>query len=387
MALTINFTTVLLALAGVVAVALSDCETPGGELTSITGYPMDNFCIKRGTLLDNGAVRTLEEPFKHSIHCLIDVGICWQSGFAILKPPSTKGDLYSVGSQLDMDGTKLVMATGERERQLRIDAGHSKPYLDWQVTVSGYFNGTHLTCVVIGLPPSTEPATDSTEPTTDSTEPTTDSTEPATDPTEPTTDSTEPTTDSTEPTTDSTEPTTGSTEPTTDSTESTTDSTEPATDSTESATDSTKPTSTDSNVVTEPTSEPASTDSAVVTEPTSNETLSTDATSNETMSTDAMSNETMSNETVTTSPNASTISDNATASVSSPSPTDTTAFPETSSSSGGLTGSATAAIVGVFVTLLVIGGVVAAFFVFRQKKGNSGHIMMQNPVYTDENEV
>ena len=54
------------------------------------GYVMDRFCINRGTLLDNGAVKTLLNPEKHSVHCLVDVGVCRDSGFEILAPLSTK---------------------------------------------------------------------------------------------------------------------------------------------------------------------------------------------------------------------------------------------------------------------------------------------------------
>jgi hypothetical protein len=35
---------------------------------SFEGYIMDNFCIERGTLLDNPDVITLEGPDQHSVH-------------------------------------------------------------------------------------------------------------------------------------------------------------------------------------------------------------------------------------------------------------------------------------------------------------------------------
>ena len=47
---------------------------------------MDRFCINRGTLLDNPQVRTLLNPELHSVHCLVDVGVCRDSGFEILAP-------------------------------------------------------------------------------------------------------------------------------------------------------------------------------------------------------------------------------------------------------------------------------------------------------------
>ena len=36
----------------------------------VVGYVMDTFCIERGTLLDNPALKTLERPDAHSVHCL-----------------------------------------------------------------------------------------------------------------------------------------------------------------------------------------------------------------------------------------------------------------------------------------------------------------------------
>ena len=39
------------------------------------GYAMDVYCAARGFLLDTGD-RSLQNPEKHSIHCLVDVPIC-----------------------------------------------------------------------------------------------------------------------------------------------------------------------------------------------------------------------------------------------------------------------------------------------------------------------
>merc|ERR1719201_2967700 len=54
------------------------------------GYVMDRFCINRGTLLDNAKVKTLLNPEKHSVHCLVDVEVCRNSGFEILAPLAQK---------------------------------------------------------------------------------------------------------------------------------------------------------------------------------------------------------------------------------------------------------------------------------------------------------
>lgn len=79
---------------------------------------MDNFCIERGTLLDNPSVRTLENPEKHSMHCLLDVPSCVLSRYALLAEPATPGGLYSVKYQLGAEGTKMAQDEGEKQRGL-----------------------------------------------------------------------------------------------------------------------------------------------------------------------------------------------------------------------------------------------------------------------------
>jgi len=48
---------------------------------------MDTFCIDRGTLLDRPSLTTLgpEGPPGHSVHCLVDIGICNSSPFEVLE--------------------------------------------------------------------------------------------------------------------------------------------------------------------------------------------------------------------------------------------------------------------------------------------------------------
>lgn len=57
-----------------------------GDEICIGGYVMDTYCINLGNLLDNSAVRTLgpDGPIKHSVHCLVDVGRCYNSPFNVL---------------------------------------------------------------------------------------------------------------------------------------------------------------------------------------------------------------------------------------------------------------------------------------------------------------
>ena len=124
----------------------------------MTRYPMDNFCIDRKYLLDRPGVRTLQHPEKHSIHCLVDVPWCYNSLYALLKPPTTPGGDYSVLYQLGEEGTTLVLNAAQQAR--------STQHADFQVTLTGYDDGNgSLHCVNIvnqqlttkGAPPTTTP--------------------------------------------------------------------------------------------------------------------------------------------------------------------------------------------------------------------------------------
>ena len=55
----------------------------------LTALVMDRYCIDRGTLLDRPRVKTLENPGAHSVHCLVDVGVCNSSPFELLTPPTS----------------------------------------------------------------------------------------------------------------------------------------------------------------------------------------------------------------------------------------------------------------------------------------------------------
>ena len=73
---------------------------------------MDTYCILRGTLLDNADLRTLEHPDKHSVHCVVDVPLCYESGFEVLQDPpaddSTK--FYCRALKLDAKGNAMALA-------------------------------------------------------------------------------------------------------------------------------------------------------------------------------------------------------------------------------------------------------------------------------------
>merc|ERR1712194_658343 len=58
-------------------------------------------------MIDNGRV-TLEEPERHSVHCLVDVGICLDSAFEVLVESSSGSTPYGRGYRLD-DASKSDM--------------------------------------------------------------------------------------------------------------------------------------------------------------------------------------------------------------------------------------------------------------------------------------
>lgn len=79
-----------------------------GDTICTEGYIMDFFCINRGRLLDSGLV-TLEQPDKHSVHCLVDVGSCINSPFEVLIDPLEGSSMYSRGFRLtESSKTKMV---------------------------------------------------------------------------------------------------------------------------------------------------------------------------------------------------------------------------------------------------------------------------------------
>jgi hypothetical protein len=113
--------------------------TKGGvqlnDIICVEGYIMDWFCIERGTLLDNPSIRALEGPEEHTVHCLVDVGICYNSWYEVLVTPLVlneergtmeyqrgwriyETDDYQTGKQQVIDlgrqtGTSCSTCTGE----------------------------------------------------------------------------------------------------------------------------------------------------------------------------------------------------------------------------------------------------------------------------------
>ena len=85
------------------------------DIQCTEGFVMDLFCINRGTLLDAPSVVTLQNPEKHSVHCLIDVDRCINSGYNILLPNPKFGQdsepKFVHALTLDETGNELVLKT------------------------------------------------------------------------------------------------------------------------------------------------------------------------------------------------------------------------------------------------------------------------------------
>lgn len=78
-------------------------------ILSLLGYVMDTYCIERGRLLDRPDIETLEEPDQHSVHCLVDVPQCRNSGFELLLDPVAPDKTHCRAYILDDTGNGLVI--------------------------------------------------------------------------------------------------------------------------------------------------------------------------------------------------------------------------------------------------------------------------------------
>lgn len=71
---------------------------------------MDTFCVNKGTLLDASQFKTLDNPEEHSVHCLVDVPVCYNSGFEVLAPTDGNADTaYCRAYKLNDAGNALAM--------------------------------------------------------------------------------------------------------------------------------------------------------------------------------------------------------------------------------------------------------------------------------------
>lgn len=106
----------------------------------ITGYIMDTFCIELGTLLDNPSLRSLQFPDRHSIHCLVEVDSCVQSGYEVLSPPLTGKTDYVRAVKLDSNGNTKVVAMAKSIGICSICSGKGTVKQGFRATVKGKIN-------------------------------------------------------------------------------------------------------------------------------------------------------------------------------------------------------------------------------------------------------
>lgn len=89
--------------------AAASCALEVGDDICVQGYIMDYFCIDNGDMIDNGKP-TLEKPGDHSVHCLVDVGICLRTPFEVLTDPVNNSKFYERGYRLDDDSKEDLIS-------------------------------------------------------------------------------------------------------------------------------------------------------------------------------------------------------------------------------------------------------------------------------------
>ena len=78
-------------------------------IINVVGYVMDTYCINRGRLLDKPHLGTLMNPDEHSVHCLVDVPICYEGGFELLIDPTPPDTIHCRAYTLDNAGRDMVL--------------------------------------------------------------------------------------------------------------------------------------------------------------------------------------------------------------------------------------------------------------------------------------
>eukprot|EP00540_Astrosyne_radiata_P003647 CAMPEP_0116866424 /NCGR_PEP_ID=MMETSP0418-20121206/26013_1 /TAXON_ID=1158023 /ORGANISM="Astrosyne radiata, Strain 13vi08-1A" /LENGTH=482 /DNA_ID=CAMNT_0004502041 /DNA_START=88 /DNA_END=1536 /DNA_ORIENTATION=- len=106
------------------------------ETVCIRGFPMDVFCINRGTLLDRPSLRTLSNPHQHSIHCLVDVGRCVNSGYELLTLPIVNGD-YTRAFSIDNNGKDMLLTEARRVGSCSTCTGEGNQFVGFEATFVG----------------------------------------------------------------------------------------------------------------------------------------------------------------------------------------------------------------------------------------------------------
>ena len=110
-----------------------------GDEVCITSYIIDNFCIERGTFLDNPSLNTLENPEEHSFHCLLDVDVCQEGGYQVIGDKNPDSGMHCLGFRLDDTDTVLSagQAAGQEGYCTTCTGDASAPEYGWLATVKG----------------------------------------------------------------------------------------------------------------------------------------------------------------------------------------------------------------------------------------------------------
>lgn len=100
----------------------------------LTGVPMDLYCIQEGNMIDNG-LPTLQLAHEHTIHCLVDVPFCRDSGFEILV--SNAEGTYDRAVRLDDFGNQEVLRIAREIGSCTTCTGAGSQKKNFIVTVEG----------------------------------------------------------------------------------------------------------------------------------------------------------------------------------------------------------------------------------------------------------
>jgi len=115
-------------------------EAKIGDQVCITNFIMDQYCINLGHFLDNDKVMTLEHPEEHSFHCLLDVGLCRDSGYAVLTDKDESTGMHCIGYRLDDSDAvyQAGIAVGQNDGYCTDCTGdETAPQSGYRATVKG----------------------------------------------------------------------------------------------------------------------------------------------------------------------------------------------------------------------------------------------------------
>jgi len=118
---------------------------------------MDDYCLNTlGFLLDRGPnVRTLENPDQHSVHCLVDVPACRNSGFWLLGSNPGGTTKYKSEFRLDANGNAkaLELARQEGSKWYGCSTCYQTGFVGtrsgFQATIAGHLNGDQMTTLTV----------------------------------------------------------------------------------------------------------------------------------------------------------------------------------------------------------------------------------------------